>query len=226
MAKSRDEERSQLLRRIIESLAWRQIATIDILGHCLKYVADLETKLRMATELDLSLRLFREVRELHQELGWEDLEQAVRDRMGRLPFPQSRMEFGIAVHVLWLAETVAMRSYVECTLPEYAAIARTYVETSQGRPEPLRFIEFATDPPNRPQAQQYLNRWLEIAAHSFGRSGTTADRRAVELGIRSRTSAEMRTAFLAEIGSFLKRCGLEMPALDELETGASSAERS
>ncbi|MEW6072952.1 MAG: hypothetical protein AB1726_10235 [Planctomycetota bacterium] len=212
MNDQRAGEEGQLVRRILEDLAWRQIAAINILGHCLKHVRDLDTKLRMATELDLSLRLFRESRELHRQLGWEDLERAVRDHEERIPYPQSRLEFGVAFHVLGVAEKVAMQSYVESTFADFAALARTYVDAAQGRPEPNRFVEYASDPTNRPQAQQFLNRWVEIALESFGSPGSPGDRRAVELGLRSRSGAEMRGAFLAEIESFVHRCGLVLPA--------------
>ena len=75
-----DEETRTLLRRIVESMAWRQVALINALGHSLKYVTDLEAKLAVASELDLSLRLFRQVEEVYRELGWADLESVVRDQ--------------------------------------------------------------------------------------------------------------------------------------------------
>lgn len=211
MTEHRDEEHRQLLRRIIESLAWRQIALINIMGHSLKYVSDLETKIRMATDLGLSLRLFREVRALHGELGWEDLERAVRERVDRVPYPQSRLEFGVATYLFRLGETVAMRSYVDCAVPEFAAVARSYVDAAQTRPQPTRFTEFASDPANRPQAQQYLNRWFHLASDSFGRPDSTADRRSVELGLRTQSSAEMREAFHVEVRSFVTACHLQVP---------------
>jgi 1,2-phenylacetyl-CoA epoxidase catalytic subunit len=223
MTQPQDEELRQLLRRIIESLAWRQIALINIIGHCLKYVTDLETKVRMATELGLSLRLFREVRELHGELGWEDLERAVRERVDRIPFPQSRLEFGVATYLFNLGEMVAMKSYIDSASPRFAAVARTYVEATQSRPRPTRFVEFASDPANRPQAQQYLSRWLTIASQSFGRPDTMADRRSIELGLRSRGSAEMRDLYHAEVRAFVKECGLAVPPLAEPRSGVALA---
>ena len=205
------EEQTQLVRRIIENFAAGQVASINIVGHCLKYVGDIDVKLRMATELDLALRLFREIRDLHRGLGWEDLERVVSARESGIPYPGSRQEFGVAYYVLGAAEKVAMESYVESSYREFAGVARTYVDASRGRPAPQRFITFASDPTNRPQAQQFLNRWLEIAIAFFGRPGTTGDQRAVALGLRSRSCADMRGAFLVEIHAFLRDCGLEMP---------------
>src|SRR5262245_678082 len=107
------EEARPILRRIVESLAWRQLATINILGHGLKFVTELDVKLRVVGELDRALELFQSVRALYGELGWTDLESAVRDRAEGVPYPESRLEFGVAYYVSGLAEEVAMQTFVE-----------------------------------------------------------------------------------------------------------------
>ncbi len=213
----RNEESKQLLRRIIESMAWRQLATIDILGHCLKYVTDVENKMRVATELDLGLRLFKEVHSLYGELGWTDIEVLVRDRLADIPFPASRLEFGLAYYLIGLAENVAMKSYVESSYERFAEIASAYVDAAIGRPQPTRFRAFANDPSNHPQAQVYLNRWLAIALASFGRPGSQADRRAVELGLRSKSAALLYKDFLDELQPFLRSCNLTVPPIELME---------
>lgn len=210
-----NEEARQLLRRIVESLAWRQLAEIDILGHCLKFVAELDDKLRVASELDLNLRLFHEVRALYQELGEGDLESAVRERR-RMPYPGSRMEFGAAYFVLGQTAAVAMRGYVDSSYPRFAAIALSYVEAASQRPEPTRFFAFCEDSANHPQAQQFLNRWLAIGFSSFGRPDSPADRRAVELGLRTLSAAEMQDQFHESLIPFLARSGLSLPPMEML----------
>ncbi len=201
------------MRRIVESLAAHQLASINILGHCLKYVHELDVKSVVAAELDLALRLFREVRSLYQGLGWTDLGSVVRHRLDEIPYPGSRLEFGVFYYVSGLAERVAMESYAESSAGEFAAIARSHVEAAARRPEPTRFIDFASDPTNRPQAQQFLNRWVEIAGAALGRPGTSADARAVALGLRSRTSAEMHRVLHQRLVPFARRCRLELRSL-------------
>lgn len=213
--KTLSEESRQLLRRIVESMAWRQLSSIDTLGHCLKYVVDIDNKLRVASELDLSLRLFREVRALYRELGWRDLEAAVRERMSEVQYPESRLEFGVAYYLTGLAEKVAMEAYTTSTCKPFAAIALSYVEASAGRPVPSRFEEFCAEPTNRPQAQQHLNRWLAFAMRSFGRPGTTNDDRALALGLRSKRAADLHEEFIDHLQPFLSRCGLELPRLED-----------
>ena len=220
-----EEEARQLLRRIVERLAWRQIFTIDVLGHCLKFVTELDRKLRVAAELDLELRLFHEVRSLYRELGWEDLESAVRHNQGRISYPGSRAEFGAAYMLTGLAERVAMEAYTGSRSKQFAAIALSYVEAARHRPEPTIFLEFAADPSNRPLAQQFLSRWAEIGLRSFGRPGTTGDDRALTLGLRTKSVAQMIREFLAGLEPFLLQSGLVLPdfAALGLELPAASA---
>jgi hypothetical protein len=214
--KQLDEEARTLLRRIVESQAHREIMSINMLGHCLKYVTELETKLRVAEDLDLSLRLFREVQALYADLGWQDLDSAVRDRMSDLPFPESRLEFGVAYRLGHVARAVAMESYLDCRVPEFAAIARSYVDAASRRPEAARFIEFCEDPTNRPRAQELFQRWFAIVLEAFGRPDTKNDERAVELGLRSRTAAAARQEFVERLRPFVAQCGLAFPASDAL----------
>ncbi|HED64844.1 MAG TPA: hypothetical protein ENJ09_04725 [Planctomycetes bacterium] len=204
-----DEERKQLLRRIVEAMARRQLASINILGHCLKFVTELDAKVSVAGELDLSLRLFRQVHLLYRDLGWTDLESAVRDRLEDVPYPASRLEFGVAYYVTGLAEEVAMRSYVTSSCPEFAAIARSYVEAAQRRPEPRRFLAYCEDPEHRPQARQFFDLWYRIAVGALGRKDSTADARVVELGLRSKSAGQMVAEFDERLAPFLEACGLD-----------------
>lgn len=206
-----DEERKQLLRRIVEAMARRQLASINILGHCLKFVGELDAKDAVASELNLSLRLFRQVHILYRDLGWTDLESAVRDRLDDVPYPASRLEFGVAYYVMGLAEEVAMRSYVDSSCPEFAAIARSHVEAAQRRPRPKRFRAYCEDSGNRPQAQQFFDRWYRIGVGALGRKDSTADARVVELGLRAQTAGELRAVFHERLAPFVESCGLRIP---------------
>jgi len=207
-----DEESRPLLRKIMERLASRQLASINILGHCLKYIGDLEVKITVASELNLWLRLFREAHALYREFGWQDLDTAVRDRIEAIPYPASRLEFGVQYYVTGVAERVAMQSYTESSCREFAAIARTYVEAAERRQEPTRFLEYCQDPANRPQAQQFFDRWVRIGLESLGKPGSRGDQRAVALGLRSKTSAELVAEYRERLEPFVERCGLTFSA--------------
>ena len=217
MSTSRElaEEPRTYLRRIIEAQAYRQLMAMNIRGHCLKYLTDVESKMRVAEELHLNLAILREVRALYQQYGWEDVESVVRDRMVRIPYPESRLEFKVFRHICGLALKIAMDSYVDCSNREFAAIARSFIDGRRGDLEDPDVIEFCADASNRPHAQQMFNRWFAVAVRSFGRPGTLGDGRAVELGLRSRTAGEMLDVFLDEMRELSKRYGLELPDPDD-----------
>ena len=205
-----DEEAKLLLRRIMESMARHQLSSINTLGHCLKFIEEVDVKLLVASELDLSLRLFRDVRALYGELGWSDLESVVRDRLNELPVPASRLEFGVAYYITGLAERVAMASYENSSCSEFAAIARSHFDIAVRRPEPKRFIAYCEDESHHPQAQQFLDRWVQVARASLGRADSKMAGRAVELGIRDISSKEMNARLTELLQPLADRCGLKL----------------
>lgn len=206
-----DEESRVVLRRIVESLAWRQIATIDILGHGLKFVTELDTKQRVAGELQRALLLFRHVRDLYGELGWSELDTVVRERGGGLPYPESRIEFGLAYYICGLAEEVAMRGYLESAYAPFANIAREHVEAAASRPEPTRFLEYCAEPSNRPHGQQLIDLWVPVGRRWFGRPDSRVDARAFQLRLKSVRAGGMDAQFCERLAPFLRACGLALP---------------
>jgi len=206
-----DEESRAILRRIVESLAWRQLAVINILGHGLKFVTELDVKLRVVGELDRALELFQSVRALYGELGWTDLESAVRDRAEVVPYPESRLEFGVAYYLSGLAEEVAMQSFVESSHAPFAAIAKKHVEAAAQRPEPTRFIEYCSETPNRPHGQELLDRWVLAARRSFGRTDSPHDAQALKLRLKNKRAADLDRIFCERLQPFLAQCGLTLP---------------
>ena len=204
------EEARTHLREIVERLAWRQTASINALGHSLKFVTELDVKRRIAGELDLHMRLFGRVRELYADLGWDDLQAVVRVDMDRVRYPQTRMEFGCAYYVTGLAEVQSMASYGECVCKPFADIAAAYVETAEERPSPTRFLAFAAEEGNRPRAQEILSTWYTVALETFTlREG--ADERVQELGLRAETTDELVEAYRERLAPFLSESGLQLP---------------
>ncbi len=200
-----------MLRRIVEAQAYRQLMAMNIRGHCLKFFRDVESKIAVAEELNRNLAILREVSALYGELGWEDVESAVRDKMAQIPYPESRLEFGVFRHVCGLALAIAMESYVDSSNKELAAIARSFLESRRGALEDPSFTEFCSEASNRPHAQQMFDRWFAIAVRSLGRPGTTGDQRAVDLEVRSATSAELIRRLVDALRPLTERCELTFP---------------
>lgn len=213
-----EEETRNLLRLIVERQAYRQLMVANIRGHGLKFLSSLEEKLQLSQDLSCTLSIYREIEQLYQGLGGDDLPTAVRAKMERIPYPASRLELAVCLVFCDLAERVAAESYLDCSVPEFAAIARSLLDmvranTQQG--EEL-FLQFCSEPDNLPRARQIIGRWLSVAIRSLGRPGTAGDARAVELGLRHRGCADSVSVFVEGATEFLARCGLSFPSSESL----------
>lgn len=213
-----EEETRNLLRLIIERQASRQLMVTNIRAHGIKFVQGLEEKLQLSEDLNCMLRTYREIERLYLGLGGEDLPTVVRAKMERIPYPASRLELAACLVICDLAEHVVAENYLDCCVPEYAAISRSLLDmvranTSHG--EEL-FIKFCEEPDNLPRAREITNRWLSIAIRSLGRPGTGGDTRAAELGLRSSSCSDATRAFVTGAAAFLTRCGMSFPSSEAL----------
>jgi 1,2-phenylacetyl-CoA epoxidase catalytic subunit len=211
--RSYDEETRGLLRKILEGQAYRQLMLSNIRGHGIKFLPEVDEKLRTSQALSTSLRQFAEVQRLYGALGFGDVVSAVRHKMERIPYPATRMELAVC---LFLCERVSWRAlgaYRDCAVDELAAIARTRLEELRAleQPEDPGFLEFCQDPSNLPLAQQLVNRWLTITLLSLGRPDSAGDARALQLGLRSKPVAAIAREYLDGLAPFLSACHLAVP---------------
>ena len=213
-----DEESRGLLRQILERQAYRQLVAGNIRGYGLQFLPELDVKIRFTAELDQSLRVLREVERIYEDLGGQDLYAAVRPRMERIPYPESRLELACCLALTGRAEKAAARSYLECADNNFAAVARTLAEADHRviEDEERLFVEYASERSHRPQVQYYWDRWLVVCLLSLGRPRTTRDQRAVELGLRTQRAAEVVRGFLDDVEPLRVEAGLVMPSLDRL----------
>jgi 1,2-phenylacetyl-CoA epoxidase catalytic subunit len=209
-----DEESRNLLRRIVERQAFRQLMAANIRAHGLKFVPELDEKILLTHDLEQSLHILRSVEDLYGKLGGQNLSLAVRGQMERIPYPTSRLELAVCLVLCDAAERVAGSGYIDSESRDFAAIARSSLameRTSTRRGHEL-FIEFSAEAGNRPAAQQMFNRWLAIALVSLGRPGTPGDTRAVALRLRTKRCLDSVREYLESIKPFITACHLVVPA--------------
>lgn len=213
-----DEEGRALLRQIVERLAYRQLMAANIRGHGLQFLPGLDAKLHFARELELHLHVLREVERIYGELGGGDLHLAVRERMARIPYPQSRLELAICLALTLRAERVASRVYIGSVHRGFGAIAATLAEMghAMSRLEEDLFVAYCAEERHGPQAQQFWDRWLTISLLALGRPGSRGDARAVALGLRQVHVSEVVRAFLDEAEPLRRTCSLTWPRVVEL----------
>jgi hypothetical protein len=217
--KKLDAEGSAILRQILERQVYRQLMAANIRGHGLKFIPDPGRKLLLVRDLHDGLSTLEDARDLYRELGGDDLEMAVRPRMEKIPYPQSRLELAICLVACDLAEDVAMDSYLNCSSDAFARIARTTLEHRRVATEAAvnLFELFCADASQLPHAQAMFSRWFSIAVRSLGRPGSPGDQRAVALGLRSRSCGESIRLYIERLEPLLEACHLKLP--DAAQTG-------
>ena len=222
-----DEEAQGLLKKIVEGQAYRQLMLANIRGHGIRYLPELDDKIRMADALAASLNQFRDVVRLYSDLGHGDVISAVRSKMERVPYPGSRMELAVCLFLCERVRFHAVQVYTDSISKDFAAIARTRLALGDPgeMPDDPAFVEFCAEETNRPHAQQMFNRWLAVVLLSLGRPGSPRDERAVEIGLRSRRVGEIVRDYLDSLQPFMQRCGLSMPDAATLGVDLSGASR-
>ncbi len=210
-----DEEGKALLRKILVGQAYRQMMAANIRGHGLKFLGRPTGRLNLVKDLEHILGQAQRVQELYSTIGGGEVRREAAVKMDRIPYPGSRLELAAFLAAFDSAEAVAMEGYVESKSDEFAEIARVNLEHEyQATVRSQEFFQsFATDRGQHPHAQQMFDRWLVIALLALGRPGTHGDRRAVELGLRSRSCGDSVRVYLERIESFMQACSLEMPDL-------------
>ena len=200
------QETLDLLKKIVEGQAYRQLMFANIRGHGIRFMPDLESKIALAQALDTSLQQFRELVRLYKSLGFGDIIAAIRPKMDRVPYPASRIELAVCSFLCERANFRALQAYASSSCKDFAAAAQTRLDETRAPvlPEDSVVIEYCRDPANRPHAQQMLNRWLGVTLLSLGRPGTPGDARAVALGLRSESVANMVRDFVRGLDAFLK----------------------
>lgn len=217
--KKLDAESAAILRQILERQVYRQLMAANIRGHGLKFVQEPKRKMLLVRDLYDGVSTLEDVSELYRELGGEDLESAVRPRMEKIPYPQTRLELAICLVCCDLAEHVAMQSYTDCASAEFAAIAEKTLKHGRVATEAAveLFELFCADASQLPHAQAMFARWVSIAVRSFGRPDSTGDQRAVALGLRSHSCGESIRQYIERLQPFMEACHLELP--DPEQTG-------
>ena len=71
--------------------------------------------------------------------------------------------------------------------------------------------ELCGDEKGREEVQQALNRWYPLALDMFGRSESRRSERYLEWGIKQRTNAEARMAYIEEVNPLIAEIGLDVP---------------
>jgi 1,2-phenylacetyl-CoA epoxidase catalytic subunit/(2Fe-2S) ferredoxin len=207
-----------MVKQLLESQAYRELQAANLLGHAMKFVPRLSYKQSIAEDLEEELEHFAEVARLYDEVVGGDVAEAVADRLSRVPYPESWPELAMVQFLYDRAGEVHLREYVGCSYVPYREIVTKILEEEEGHEsfgEDV-ILDLCRDPARREELQRLFEKWLPVALLSFGRPGTSGNRFAIEVGLKTRDSAAVMQQFLDDIKPTMRAAGLRFPAAERV----------
>ena len=212
------DERTQIVMSQVESLGVRALSTAHHFAAAMRLAPALAVKKALVEYVWEELRRFESASDLYLELSpGADLHEAVRARLEDLPAPASWLEVIVVTFLFDRAGQVQLGELAGSSDARVARLAGGILEGERmhaflgGEGGVALRNMLHEDPDRRPEAQAHFERWLGHSLRSFGRPGTERSQRAIELGLRTRDSAEVIRDYLAALQPSIAACGLTLP---------------
>ncbi|HKE13355.1 MAG TPA: Phenylacetic acid catabolic protein [Kofleriaceae bacterium] len=217
------DERTEILASQVESLGFRALATSHAFASAIPLAPALAVKKALVQYVWEELQRFETASDLYVEIkAGEDLHAVVRPRLAEIRPPATWLEVAVIQFLYDRAGVVQMRELAASSDERVAKLAARILEGERmhkimgGEGGSALRNMLLTEPDDTPRAQDYFDRWLAESLRSFGRPGSPRSKRAIELGLRQRDSAEVIRDYLGELGPIMKACGLRMPTREQI----------
>jgi 1,2-phenylacetyl-CoA epoxidase catalytic subunit len=213
------DERTEILASQVESLGLRALATAHAFAAAMPLAPALAVKKAIVQYVWEELQRFETASDLYAEIKpGEDLHHAVHSRLAEIRAPSSWLEVAVIQFLYDRAGVVQLRELAASSDERVAKLAARILEGE--RMHKMMGVEggsalrnmLLSDPDATARAQDHFDRWLTESLRSFGRPGSPRSKRAIELGLRQRDSAEVIRDYLAELVPVMRACGLRLPS--------------
>ncbi len=193
-----------MIQRIFLSQAYRELGAARLFENALPFAPDVRA------HAELKRQATEERAHLEAVMGlWGDLQPGplmplVEERLRARPLPAvgSWLDVVLARLLYDRAGLWQLREYVDCSHGPYAALARRIVADEE------RHVDAGG---LDARAQPRFEHWLRAALLSFGRPGSAASQRAIELGLKRRDPAEVIRDFVDDVRPYVREAGLSFP---------------
>ncbi len=217
------DERNEILASQVESLGFRALATAHAFASAMPLAPALAVKKALVEYVWEELQRFETASDLYVQIKLgEDLHAAVRPRLAEIRAPGTWLEMAVIQFLYDRAGVLQLRELAASGDERVARLAARILEGERMHKimggeggNALRNM-LLSDPDHRPRAQDYFDRWLSESLRSFGRPGSPRAKRAIELGLRQRDSAEVIRDYLADLEPVTAACGLRFPSRAQL----------
>lgn len=217
------DEYEDILASQIESLGYRALATSHAFSAAMPLAPSIAVKKALVEYVWEELKRFEAASLMYTEIRpGEDLHATVTPRLDEVPSPESWLEMTIIQFLYDRAGRLQLSEGASSGHERFAKLAAS-ITTDERMHEmlggeggnALRNM-LISEPESLPAAQTYFERWLAISLRSFGRPGSERGKRAIELGLKSRDSAEVAKEYIAGLEPIMTACGLVFPSRNSL----------
>jgi len=215
-------EYKRMVIQLLESQGVREFMAANIFSDALKYIPTLRLKSLLARQVVEELEHYEETIRLYRDLGG-NLEEVVEKKVsqyGGVPYVKSWFELAVCQFLYDRAGEFHLAEYRSCSYVPYAEIiGKILAEEEEHESFGERvMVEACRNPDYRRQVRQLFNKWLTFSLTSFGRPGTSGNRYAIAVGLKTRDSGEVMQDFINDIKPGMVRCGLAFPSDLGVET--------
>lgn len=172
----------------------------------------------LAEETRHGLIAYKLLKDLGVEVTEQDFEGEHRDLYVFDKWLESWTEFGLFNFLADRAGRFQAEEWIDSSYLPLARIAPAVVrdETGHGNAGFHNLQKICRTPEEKAEVERLLPQWYATALDMFGRSDSKRSLRYVELGLKRRTNAEARQAFIQEVEPLIRKLGLDVPDVTSL----------
>ncbi len=207
-------EYRQMIVKLMESQAYRELAAAHMFGYGLRFVPDRWLKF-MVWHIREESEHYEAVATMYRTFTGGEVEPVVRERLAGKPVPmaESWMELAMAQFLFDRGGYWQLKEYEECSFLPYRGVVQKIVKEEAGHQKlgETIVVESCRTGAYDDVKQALFEKWLRIGLLSFGRPGTPGNRYAIEHGIKRRDSGACMKDFVDDIRPAVKAAGLVFP---------------
>jgi len=215
-----DERMFAVVKQMMESQAYRELAAAQMFGFGLQFVPSLRWLKFMTWHIREEMEHYETVVKMYERLIGESVEPIVQRRLGDRPieFARSWFELAMAQFLYDRGGFWQLQEYERCAFPAYREVIGKIIEEErghQGLGEKI-VVELCQSGRYDDIKQGLFERWLRLGLLSFGRPHSEGNRYAIEAGLKKRDSAEVMQDFVTDIKPAVRASGLTFPPAERL----------
>jgi 1,2-phenylacetyl-CoA epoxidase catalytic subunit len=215
-----DDRYYGVVRQMMESQAYRELAAAQMFGYGLQYVPELKWLKFMTWHIREEMEHYEVVVKMYKEFTGESVEPSVNARLAQKPisFASSWFELAMAQFLYDRGGFWQLREYDECSFEPYRhTIGKILKEEAGHQALGERIVvEMCRSGRHEAEKQRDFEKWLRQGLLSFGRPHTEGGNYAISVGLKKRDASQVMQDFIDDIKPAVKACGLKFPVLSSI----------